>query len=220
MDARLPAHGRTATRHATTAEKLVSACPKLAHLQLNKCRAPASTTRRATQSRTEFFLNIASEVRASGCKQRLRLGERWLYCAACDGGVAEWLKAHAWNACRRATVSWVRIPPPPPATLEPTPGSDNHLKSPVFIELRGRRHCRRAHRQRPRRVNFCAFRRPIATGAANKPGRFQGRSRGMAARRKTGQGPPVHRDPDAACERNAPSRFCIRRSGSLKFESL
>jgi hypothetical protein len=28
--------------------------------------------------------------------------------------VAEWSKAHAWNACRRATVSWVRIPPSPP----------------------------------------------------------------------------------------------------------
>jgi hypothetical protein len=30
------------------------------------------------------------------------------------GEVAEWSKAHAWNACRRATVSWVRIPPSPP----------------------------------------------------------------------------------------------------------
>ena len=28
--------------------------------------------------------------------------------------MAEWLKAHAWNACRRATVSRVRIPPSPP----------------------------------------------------------------------------------------------------------
>src|SRR2546430_17058943 len=30
------------------------------------------------------------------------------------GGVAEWLKAHAWKACIRATVSRVRIPLPPP----------------------------------------------------------------------------------------------------------
>jgi hypothetical protein len=30
------------------------------------------------------------------------------------GGMAEWLKAHAWKACIRATVSWVRIPLPPP----------------------------------------------------------------------------------------------------------
>src|SRR5579859_5270076 len=33
------------------------------------------------------------------------------------GGVAEWLKAHAWKACIRETVSWVRIPLPPPALL-------------------------------------------------------------------------------------------------------
>ena len=30
------------------------------------------------------------------------------------GGVAEWLKAHAWKACIRETVSRVRIPLPPP----------------------------------------------------------------------------------------------------------
>ena len=30
------------------------------------------------------------------------------------GGMAEWLKALAWKACIRATVSWVRIPLPPP----------------------------------------------------------------------------------------------------------
>ena len=33
--------------------------------------------------------------------------------ASC-GGVAEWLKAHAWKVCMRETVSRVRIPPPPP----------------------------------------------------------------------------------------------------------
>src|SRR5262249_27428699 len=31
--------------------------------------------------------------------------------------MAEWLKAHAWKACIRATVSWVRIPLPPPGAL-------------------------------------------------------------------------------------------------------
>jgi len=31
--------------------------------------------------------------------------------------MAEWLKAHAWKACIRATVSWVRIPLPPPRGL-------------------------------------------------------------------------------------------------------
>jgi hypothetical protein len=30
------------------------------------------------------------------------------------GGVAEWLKAHAWKACLRVTVTRVRIPLPPP----------------------------------------------------------------------------------------------------------
>ena len=31
-----------------------------------------------------------------------------------DGEVAEWLKAHAWKACLRETVTRVRIPPSPP----------------------------------------------------------------------------------------------------------
>lgn len=30
------------------------------------------------------------------------------------GQVAEWFKAHAWNACVRESVPWVRIPPCPP----------------------------------------------------------------------------------------------------------
>src|SRR2546430_812571 len=34
--------------------------------------------------------------------------------AQARGGMAEWLKAHAWKACIRETVSWVRIPLPPP----------------------------------------------------------------------------------------------------------
>src|SRR5437763_662016 len=37
--------------------------------------------------------------------------------AQARGGMAEWLKAHAWKACIRETVSWVRIPLPPPANL-------------------------------------------------------------------------------------------------------
>tara|TARA_Y100001970_G_scaffold22863_1_gene26537 strand:+ start:4953 stop:5123 length:171 start_codon:yes stop_codon:yes gene_type:complete len=31
------------------------------------------------------------------------------------GEVAEWLKAHAWKACKGATLSWVRIPFSPPS---------------------------------------------------------------------------------------------------------
>src|SRR2546423_15284701 len=34
--------------------------------------------------------------------------------------MAEWLKALAWKACIRETVSWVRIPPPPPVLQLPT----------------------------------------------------------------------------------------------------
>ena len=33
------------------------------------------------------------------------------------GEVAEWLKAHAWKACIRATVSRVRIPFSPPLSF-------------------------------------------------------------------------------------------------------
>src|SRR5262249_30822249 len=43
-----------------------------------------------------------------------------LYCPRrnSSGGMAEWLKAHAWKACIRETVSWVRIPLPPPSPQE------------------------------------------------------------------------------------------------------
>ncbi len=40
------------------------------------------------------------------------------------GGVAEWLKAHAWKACVRGTVPWVRIPLPPPY---PCLGPSRHI---------------------------------------------------------------------------------------------
>ena len=36
---------------------------------------------------------------------------------ALAGEVAEWSKAHAWNACRRETVSRVRIPLSPPLSV-------------------------------------------------------------------------------------------------------
>src|SRR5262245_46536958 len=41
-------------------------------------------------------------------KRRVRRHERGA------GEMAEWLKAHAWKACIRETVSWVRIPLSPP----------------------------------------------------------------------------------------------------------
>ena len=55
---------------------------------------------------------------AANRKTRVRL--RW---RGRLGWVAEWSKAHAWNACRRATVSWVRIPPHPPLAPPQIAGS-------------------------------------------------------------------------------------------------
>src|SRR5438105_4721540 len=59
------------------------------------------------------------------------------------GGVAEWLKAHAWRACIRATVSRVRIPLPPPPSCSTRfitiwPFVHNHLvlaALPSFVVL-------------------------------------------------------------------------------------
>ena len=34
------------------------------------------------------------------------------------GEMAEWFKAHAWNACIGATLSWVRIPLSPPYLID------------------------------------------------------------------------------------------------------
>src|SRR5215472_9057335 len=60
------------------------------------------------------------------CEQRLHVSagcnrEPCGYIASAifrSGEVAEWLKAHAWKACIRETVSWVRIPPSPPVKLK------------------------------------------------------------------------------------------------------
>src|SRR6266542_4161824 len=46
---------------------------------------------------------------ASLAKSALPLQER------ASGEMAEWLKPHAWTACVRETVPWVRIPLSPPA---------------------------------------------------------------------------------------------------------
>ncbi len=52
--------------------------------------------------------NFAGRARASLAKVVLPLQERP------SGEMAEWLKAHAWKACVRETVPWVRIPLSPP----------------------------------------------------------------------------------------------------------
>src|SRR6266478_1703620 len=38
-----------------------------------------------------------------------------------SGEMAEWLKAHAWKACVRETVPWVRIPLSPPFLRHSSP---------------------------------------------------------------------------------------------------
>ena len=61
-----------------------------------------------------------------GVNVRVRLGVRC-------GGVAEWLKAHAWKVCMRETVSRVRIPPPPPINTPKHAASEiETLKRPGF----------------------------------------------------------------------------------------
>src|SRR4029077_20877543 len=59
--------------------------------------------------------------------------QAWALWASRYGGVAEWLKAHAWKACLRETVTWVRIPPPPPERQirPPSPSFVTAQKTPV-----------------------------------------------------------------------------------------
>jgi hypothetical protein len=50
--------------------------------------------------------------------------------------MAEWLKAHAWKACVRETVPWVRIPlSPPPRLTENDPRGSMISKFGLFCEI-------------------------------------------------------------------------------------
>jgi hypothetical protein len=70
----------------------------------------------------------------AGCKAGLR---RYSAPTFSFGGMAEWLKAHAWKACIRETVSWVRIPLPPPeigfAAVRCRPRSFNKILELLFF---------------------------------------------------------------------------------------
>jgi hypothetical protein len=74
------------------------------------------------------------------------------------GGVAEWLKAHAWKVCMRETVSRVRIPLPPP--IRPRPKFSVGLQArknpnkhgPSHINLRTA-----PHRRRPKNLSLRPF---------------------------------------------------------------
>ena len=60
---------------------------------------------------------IAQLDRAFGYEPKGRgFKSLWAYQALEDGSVAEWLKAHAWNACMQETVSEVRILSLPPGS--------------------------------------------------------------------------------------------------------
>lgn len=71
-----------------------------------------------TQCRARFVrgaaaLTVASHPAARYFPPPVPRPARWAARGPC-GGVAEWLKAHAWKACIGATLSGVRIPLPPP----------------------------------------------------------------------------------------------------------
>src|SRR5436305_10676120 len=55
------------------------------------------------------------------------------------GEMAEWLKAHAWKACVRETVPWVRIPLSPPAWSRACCLSALLLRSPSRLTRRNTR---------------------------------------------------------------------------------
>jgi hypothetical protein len=61
------------------------------------------------------FLHRRESLREAPGEFVTRAGGAILSALQVSGGMAEWLKAHAWKACIRETVSWVRIPLPPPA---------------------------------------------------------------------------------------------------------
>ena len=100
-------------------------CPKIAQAFLNMCLVAASATSRPAMPHSAFKASAGAVSRARGNGPRGRAAliapggtaaivRRFAQDLAPRGGVAEWLKAHAWKACGRETVSWVRIPPPPP----------------------------------------------------------------------------------------------------------
>ena len=90
-----------------------------------------------------------------------------------SGEMAEWLKAHAWKACVRETVPWVRIPLSPPELIEviyifcsisPSrpPQRTISFRRPPLVTTRK---IERAHiiyeEMEPRSLYFCAPSEPI-----------------------------------------------------------
>ena len=67
-------------------------------------RGPAAGVRGLSRDNTDVGRRLARAASAA------------IWCAPCDGGVAEWFKARAWKVRIPETVSRVRIPLPPPTT--------------------------------------------------------------------------------------------------------
>ena len=82
-------------KNASTRRRLGKAYPKIAQIQ-------------RTSRRVQLPVKEASSVRGVVLARHSDIKR------SASGGMAEWLKAHAWKACIRETVSWVRIPLPPP----------------------------------------------------------------------------------------------------------
>jgi hypothetical protein len=70
--------------------------------------AVASSCSRAIESQRDAF-GVSSGAEFDFTGPRDRSSDK-----SSAGEMAEWLKAHAWKACIRETVSWVRIPLSPP----------------------------------------------------------------------------------------------------------
>lgn len=77
--------------------------------------SPMAVLFRQRPEKLEKFAAGPCTPRPSGYIPRTPSGK-----PAADGQVAEWLKAHAWNACIRETVSRVQIPLCPPSSLTMT----------------------------------------------------------------------------------------------------
>jgi hypothetical protein len=82
-----------------------------------------------------------------------------LYCAGVSGEVAEWLKALAWKACIRETVSWVRIPPSPPTSFpKRSPALSSALQRQAKVHCWGYRRAEAQHLISPASGQYCSLR--------------------------------------------------------------
>ena len=97
-------------------------CPRyridVAHPVAKAVSFPLSCRARGAKSRLAGRLTrcYTGQVAANqNCDLRLWLANAGA--ARGHGEVSEWLKEHAWKACSRAIVTWVRIPPSPPRTM-------------------------------------------------------------------------------------------------------